>query len=69
MKATELRGKSTDELNKLLGETRQALLESKRALAAGELPNPRVVAKNRRDIARIQTILSEKSTNTSKGEA
>ena len=40
-----------------------------RALAAGELPNPRVVTKTRREIALIMTVLSEKSLETSKGDA
>lgn len=69
MKATELRTKSIQELNTLLAEARKTLLENKRALAAGELPNPRVVTKTRREIARIRTLMSEKSTKTSKGEA
>ncbi|HRK40930.1 MAG TPA: 50S ribosomal protein L29 [Candidatus Saccharibacteria bacterium] len=70
MKASELRAKSVDELQTLLVETRTSLLENKRALAAGELPNPRVVGKTRREIARIQTLISEKKvTETSKGEA
>jgi len=70
MKAAELRTKSVDELQTLLGETKTTLLENKRALAAGELPNPRVVGKTRRDIARIQTLIREKKvTKSSKGEA
>ncbi len=69
MKATELRTKSEAELHKLLAESRQTLLENKKALAAGELPNPRVVTKTRKEIARIMSLLSEKLTKTSKGDA
>lgn len=69
MKATELRTKNVSELNKLLIDTNQTLLENKRALAAGELPNPRVVTNTRKDIARIHITLQEKLNETSKGEA
>lgn len=69
MKASELRAKSIADLQAQLAETRKTLLENKRALAAGELPNPRVVAKTRREIATIMTVLSEKSLETSKGDA
>ena len=69
MKASELRTKSIADLQAQLAETRKTLLENKRALAAGELPNPRVVTKARREIATIMTVLSEKSLETSKGDA
>lgn len=70
MKASELRTKKVSELQDLLTKTRQDLLEAKRSLAAGELPNPRVVGSGRRDIARILSVLSEKANVTSKeGEA
>jgi large subunit ribosomal protein L29 len=69
MKASDLRASSVAELHTALAEARQSLLENKRSLAAGELPNPRVVAKTRREIARIHTVLTEKSLETSKGEA
>jgi ribosomal protein L29 len=70
MKATELRTKKVSELQDLLTKSREELIENKRSLAAGELPNPRVVGKNRRDIARILSVLAEKVNETSKeGEA
>lgn len=70
MKASELRGKSVAELDQLLVEKNKELLESKRSLAAGELPNPRVVGKLRREIARIHTCLTEaRQVKTSKGDA
>lgn len=70
MKASELRGKSVAELDKLLVEKRTELVGNLRSLAAGELPNPRVVSSNRRDIARIHTCLTEaRKVNTSKGDA
>ena len=70
MDATELRTKSVADLQKLLAEKRAELSENKRSLAAGELPNPRVVGNIRRDIARILTCLNQAmKTETSKGEA
>lgn len=59
MNPTELRAKSVAELHTLLIEKRVELGNNQRSLAAGELPNPRVVGKVRRDIARILTCLSE----------
>lgn len=70
MKASELRTKKVSELQDLLTQTREELTNNQRALAAGELPNPRVVAGNRKTIARILLVLGEKVNETSKeGEA
>lgn len=69
MKIAELRAKSSNELEKLLVETNQALMNNKRSLAANELPNPRVVGSNRRLIAQIHSLMSEKAKETSKGDA
>ena len=70
MKITEFRGKTSQQLHELLAEKRKELVEQKRSLAAGELPNPRVVSITKRDIARIHTSLAEVlQTETSKGDA
>lgn len=70
MKASELRTKKVSELQDLLTQTREELTNNQRALAAGELPNPRVVAANRKTIARVLLVLNEKVNETSKeGEA
>ena len=70
MNATELRTKGVDELTTLLAQKQAELGESYRSLAAGELPNPRVVRNTRRDIARIMTCLTEANqSEPSKGEA
>lgn len=65
----DLRTKSVGELQSLLKETYTTQMESKKSLAAGELPNPRVVGKTRKEVARIKTILSEKLRETKKGDA
>lgn len=70
MNTAELRTKTVAELHALLIEKRTELGNNQRSLAAGELPNPRVVGKVRRDIARILTCLSEaRQTEASKGDA
>jgi len=70
MTTAELRAKTVTELNALLNEKRTELGNNQRSLAAGELPNPRVVGKVRRDIARILTCLTEaQQTEASKGDA
>tara|TARA_B100002049_G_C16033202_1_gene355514 strand:- start:339 stop:551 length:213 start_codon:yes stop_codon:yes gene_type:complete len=70
MKAADMRSKSIAELESLLAEKKTELANSQRSLAASELPNPRVVRVIRKDIARINTLLTEKnSSESSKGEA
>lgn len=70
MKAQELRTKSVEELNKLLDSAKAELNDNRRSLAAGELPNPRVVGKTRKQIARLKTIITEVSqVKASKGDA
>ena len=46
-----------DELRAKLAEKQQDLLEAKRSNAAGELVNPRVITKDRKEIARISTAI------------
>lgn len=46
------------DLHKKLAELRKELADSKRAQAANELPNPRVITKTRREIARTLTELN-----------
>lgn len=46
-----------DELRAKLAEKQTDLLEAKRSNAAGELVNPRVITKTRKEIARISTAI------------
>jgi ribosomal protein L29 len=70
MAKLDLTNQSTKQLHDLLAEKRTEHQEIHRSLAAGELPNPRVVATNRRDIARILTVINDPSrTETKKEEA
>lgn len=71
MKISELRGLNIADIEKKLAEARKDFQESKRALAAGELPNPRVVGNNRRSIAQLNTVLNEqrRAESQQKGDA
>lgn len=70
MKAQELRTKNVEELKQLLDKAKAELNDNRRSLAAGELPNPRVVGKARKEIARLNTIITEVSqVKASKGDA
>ena len=46
------------ELNRVLAEKQQDILESKRSHRSGELVNPRVLATNRKEVARILTAIN-----------
>jgi large subunit ribosomal protein L29 len=61
MKITELRQKSLSELQKLLIESRERLRELRFDLAAGKVKNIREIRKVKRNIARILTLLNQKS--------
>lgn len=59
--AKDLRNKSVVELNEALKTTKADLTEAQRMHVAGELVNPNVIGMFRKTIARIQTLLVEKS--------
>ncbi len=61
MKASELRAKSADELRKELAELLKAQFSLRMQLATQQLSNTSQVRKVRRDIARVQTLLTEKA--------
>jgi large subunit ribosomal protein L29 len=58
----ELRQKSIDELKNIVSEKREKLRQLRFDLAAGKVKNVREIRKIRRDIARILTVLKEKSS-------
>ena len=60
MKASELKLKSVDELNKLVLELLREQFEYRMKLATGQLSQTHVVKKTRRTIARIKTVIAEK---------
>lgn len=61
MNATELRQKSTDELRQELDGLLREQFNLRMQKGTGQLSRPDRVKKVRRDIARIKTVLNEKS--------
>ncbi len=61
MKASELRTKSADELNKELLDLLKAQFSLRMQKATQQLSNFSQIGKIRRDIARVRTLLREKA--------
>jgi large subunit ribosomal protein L29 len=61
MKASELRGKSSEELQTELQSLLRAQFSLRMQKATQQLPNTSQIKKVRRDIARVRTLLSEKA--------
>jgi len=61
MKASELRTKSADELNKELLDLLKAQFSLRMQAATQQLSNSSQLGKVRRDIARVRTLLREKA--------
>jgi large subunit ribosomal protein L29 len=62
MKTSELRDKTDDELRELEGQLRDRLLKLQIARAASRVTNTSEFPRVRRDIARVRTILHERTT-------
>ena len=62
MKASELRGKGADELQKELESLLRAQFGLRMQLATQQLSNTSQLKKVRRDIARVRTIMKEKAS-------
>ena len=60
MKASELRGKSVDELKGQLVELKKELFNLRFQKATGELQNSARFRQVSRDVARVKTLLAEK---------
>jgi large subunit ribosomal protein L29 len=69
MDATELRGKTPDELRTRLGELKKEAFNLRFQAATNQLENTARVRRVRRDIARVMTILNEKARGADNGEA
>lgn len=63
MKATELRQKSVEDLQKELNELLRQQFTLRMAKATGQLAKSHQVGLVRKDIARIKTVLTEKQGN------
>jgi len=63
MKASELREKSADDLNKQLLDLLEEQFRLRTTKATGQLAQTHLLKANQRDIARIKTVLNEKVAN------
>ena len=61
MKTTELRNKSVEELDKKLDELKKDLFMLRMQHATNQLDNPMQIAATKKDIARVKTIIREKT--------
>ncbi len=61
MKAIDVRARTADELSELLEDLQKAAFNLRFQRASGQLENTAEIRKVRRDIARIRTVLGEKS--------
>jgi large subunit ribosomal protein L29 len=61
MKASELRAKDNEALDKELGELLKAHFSLRMQIATQQLNNTSQLRKTRRDIARVRTIMNEKA--------
>ncbi|HEY5632238.1 MAG TPA: 50S ribosomal protein L29 [Burkholderiaceae bacterium] len=61
MKASELRAKDTEALNKELGELLKAHFSLRMQHATQQMTNSSQLGKTKRDIARVKTVIREKA--------
>jgi len=64
----DLRKESIAELNDTLETVKADLAEARRSHAAGELVNPRVLSMFKKTIARVQTLIVEKTREAKRKE-
>jgi len=63
MKASELREKSSEELNKALLTLREEQFKLRMHKSTGQLGQTHLLQQTQRDIARVKTVLNEKAGN------
>lgn len=66
MKVNKIREMSTPDLNKELSELKQELFKLRFSLATNGLSNPMKIREVKKDIARINTILTERKLEEAK---
>ena len=67
MKISELKDKSVEELTQLLDEKQLETFRLRMAKATGQLGNTHAIKANRRTIAQIKTLISEKQNTENQG--
>ena len=60
MKATELRTKTSEELETMLKDLKTELFNPRFQHAINQLDNPHKIADTKKDIARVMTVIAEK---------
>ena len=68
MKINKIREMSSEDLNKELNELKNELFKLKFSLATNGLDNPMKIKDVKKDIARINTILTERKLIETKGD-
>ena len=63
MKASELREKNVDELNKELEDLLREGFNLRMQHATGQMPQNHLLKENRRSVARVKTVLNEKASD------
>ncbi len=63
MKASELREKSVEDLNKQLLSLREEQFKLRMQKSTGQLGQTHLLSQNQRDITRVKTVLTEKAGN------
>ncbi len=63
MKASELREKSVEDLNKQLLTLREEQFKLRMQNSTGQLGQSHLLKQNQRDIARVKTVLTQKAGN------
>ncbi len=69
MKAKNFRDMTTEELKSKLKELKQELFNLRFSNATGQLTNPMQINACKKDIARVNTILTERNANSDKAKA
>lgn len=67
MRAKELRTRSADELRTLLVEAEDTLFKARLENATHQLDNTSGIAKARREVARIKTVIAERARGAAQG--
>jgi large subunit ribosomal protein L29 len=68
MKASDLRERATDDLVQLRDMTRRELFQARMKNTTNQLDDTSLLAKARRDVARIETVLRERDAQAEKGK-
>ena len=69
MKAKDLRERTTEDLGELSAQLEKDLFSYRMKNHTGQLEDTSLLGKTRRDLARIQLILSQRTTAAAKGGA